>query len=307
MNDAWYVAEPDGETWGPYAQSELLRAAAAGQFAADSLVWHAELGEWQALSRHVSSTSSVPAKAPVEPDKPRVATQTKRSSKPSHQPRAETVSRPPPMPVAADELVAFAKTLKQNQPLSKATLQVAQSQASQAGARIVWVGKRGIARYIDVFSYGLLGAVVIQSMNTPASSFDALPGMGALLFLALALCAVVEVVLIGLFGTTPGKWMMGLDVRDKTGKAPGFARAAKRSFSVYARGLGLGLVFLLPFTLVVALVQTLGKGEAPWDHDLVVGNAPLRLPTKAVAVIMFVLWFAAIEDWWIDMLASLMR
>ena len=64
--------------------------------------------------------------------------------------------------------------------------------------------------------------------------------------MALALWFVAESLLVGLFGTTPGKGLMGLRVRDARGDAPGIARALRRSFAVYARGLAFGLAILTP-------------------------------------------------------------
>ncbi|HRG16567.1 MAG TPA: RDD family protein [Pseudomonadota bacterium] len=310
MSDAWYVAEPDGDTWGPYAFQDLLRAAVAKQFAAGALVWQVDLGEWQPLSRHFGNAmNATPSTAaPREVTKPVAGTKPGGTSVPKP-PRPGTpppLRGKPPLPKNQAQIEAM---LREAQAKKGAIAADARQNATESARKLAWVGKRFAARYIDVGSLGLFGAsawwAATEGRKGVEAAIAADPWL--LLFMALALWFVAESLLIGLFGTTPGKWLLGLRVRDARGEAPGIPRAFKRSFWVYARGLGFGLLFVTPFAILIAGAQTLNKGEAPWDSGLVVDEQGASVQWQAIAFLLVFLWIAASEGWWLDLASLLMR
>ncbi|HQW81301.1 MAG TPA: RDD family protein [Pseudomonadota bacterium] len=310
MSDAWYVAEPDGNTWGPYVHQDLLRAAAAQMFATNALVWHVDFGEWQPLAKHVARVSlappsSVPPREVIQPVVlPRVA-------KPAIQ---DKTSKPPPLAAHAPKIVAkdraqIESLLRQADARKAATdVSVAQS-AKESSRRLFWVTKRLAARYVDVMSLGLLGASAWWAATEGAKGPESqtLPEFWMLLSMACAVWFVVESLLIGLFGTTPGKYLFGLRVRDERGEVPGLARAFGRSFHLYVRGIAFGLLFLTPFAIFIAGAQTLHKGSAPWDGGLTVEDEAIGSRWQVSAFMIVVLWIAAVEGWWLDLAAMLVH
>lgn len=310
MSDAWYVAEPDGETWGPYAFQDLVRAAVARQFAAGSLVWQVDLGEWQPLLRHVGNAMNATPSlaAPREVTKP--ARQPKRPpgapSKPPRPASPPPLQRQPPSPKDQAQVQAL---LREAQAKRAGVVAGAEKNAAESARKLAWVGKRLAARYIDVFSIGLFGASAWWAATAGRQGVEeaAAAELWLLLFMALAVWFVAESLLIGLFGTTPGKWLLGLRVRDARGGPPGLARAFRRSFAVYARGLAFGLAILTPIAMLIAGAQTLGKGQAPWDQGLVVEDESVASRWQLIAFLVVVLWVAAVEGWWLDLATALVR
>ncbi len=76
----------------------------------------------------------------------------------------------------------------------------------------------------------------------------------------------LESLLIHLFGTTPGKWMLTIELIDKSLKRPGYWNALLRSLSVWCNGLGTGFFLIAPVTLVVSYVRLRRQRVAPWDR-----------------------------------------
>ncbi len=310
MSDAWYVAEPDGDTSGPYSFQDLLRAAAARMFAANAQVWHVDLGEWQPLARHVASISHAPPSSvpPREVVKPTAPPRIARPTGP------DKVAKPPPLTgqkpkIAAKDRAQLESLLRQAD-AKKAVSDALLTQNAQASTRrLAWVAKRLAARYIDVMSLGLFGAsawwATTEGRKGVEVAVTADPWL--LLFMALAVWFAAESLFLGLFGTTPGKWLMGLRVRNERGEAPGIPRAFTRSFWVYARGLAFGLLFLTPFAIFVAGAQTLNKGEAPWDRGLVVDEQGASVQWQVIAFLLVLLWIAAAEGWWLELASALVR
>lgn len=309
MSDAWYVAEPDGETWGPYAFQDLLRAASAKQFAADALVWQVDLGEWQPLAKH---TAGAGALAPTTPTRAAPAVKTPAATAKQKAKTAKSgapPSKPPPMPGSAPGRAQVEARLREAQAKQGTIVSGAERNAAESARKLAWVGKRLAARYIDVFSLGLFGASAWWAATEGRKGVEAAVGadLWLLLFMALALWFVAESLLIGLFGTTPGKWLMGLRVRDDRGAAPGIPRALKRSFAVYARGLAFGLAILTPIAIFIAGVQTLNKGAAPWDNGLTVEDSGASAQWQVIGFLLVLLWIAAVEGWWLDLATALLR
>ena len=307
MSDAWYVAEADGTTCGPMSRDEVVRAAGRGEFAADALAWHVDLGEWLPLSRILlrfgRATQDAPSAAQVAKAERRDERSKQRELPPSQ--RSDTAtragaeqrkqrvatatrgSRPPP-------LVASAGALK--------------AEAAAASARnLALVGKRLLARYVDVMSLGLGAAAAWWASTEGAKGPEALatPQFWILLWMACVAYFVIESALVGVFGTTPGKYLLGLRLRDERGQAPGIPRALRRSFSVLGRGLGFGLPFIAPFAILIAGAQTLNKGSAPWDEGLVIEDESVASRWQLIAFIVIALWIAAANGWWLQLLQSL--
>ena len=310
MSDAWYVAEPDGETWGPYAFQDLVRAAVARQFAAGSLVWQVDLGEWQPLLRHVgnamNATPSMAAPREVTKPAPTPKRPPGTSSRPPRPASPPPLQRQPPSPRDQAQVQAL---LREAQAKQAGVVAGAEKNAAESARKLAWVGKRLAARYVDVFSIGLFGASAWWAATEGRQGVEAaaVAEPWLLLFLALAVWFVVESLLIGLFGTTPGKWLMGLRVRDARGEAPGLARAFRRSFAVYARGLAFGLAILTPIAILIAGAQTLSKGAAPWDQGLVVEDGGASVQWQVIGFLLVLLWIAAVEGWWLELATVLMR
>jgi uncharacterized RDD family membrane protein YckC len=86
---------------------------------------------------------------------------------------------------------------------------------------------------------------------------------------------VAEAAVHALFGTTPGKSLAGLRVRDVDGNSPDFWTYLRRSFGVWWYGLGTGFPFLTLVTQVLSYQRVKSGEAAVWD---------LRNDTRVIAV-----------------------
>lgn len=124
--------------------------------------------------------------------------------------------------------------------------------------------RRFFARQADVLLFAPPGLLVLNLINILSPLL-----VWFLTILALWLSvSVLEGLCLSLFGTTPGKWLMGLRLRyryyDRTAK-PTFRDAALRAAHVWFRGCGLGL---FPELCGIFSYLRANRGEEqPWDYD----------------------------------------
>ncbi len=312
MSDVWYVAEPDGTTSGPMTRDEVVRAAGRGDFGSDALAWHVDLGEWLPLSRILLRFGRATQEAPSATQMAKAQRREDRSKQRELPPSQRTDALPK---TTADERKRRVATPPRPQPPAlpgargnaRNERPRAAAAAEESGRKLLQLGKRLLARYVDVMSLGLGAAAAWWASTEGAKGPEALatPQFWILLWMACVAYFVTESVLVGVFGTTPGKYLLGLRLRDERGQAPGIPRALRRSFSVLGRGLGFGLPFIAPFAILIAGAQTLNKGSAPWDEGLVIEDESVASRWQLIAFIVIALWIAAANGWWLQLLQSL--
>ena len=54
----WYIAEPDGTTFGPFSRSEFAAQRTRAGYSAQALAWHVDFSEWRPLARVAVSAQS---------------------------------------------------------------------------------------------------------------------------------------------------------------------------------------------------------------------------------------------------------
>ncbi len=111
---------------------------------------------------------------------------------------------------------------------------------------------------------------------------------------------VVEALLIGFYGTTPGKWLLGIRVvRNSDGRNPDLRRSFLRAFFVWVAGLGMGPPILALPCMSYSFFRLLAKGDTLWDKSLGTNqeyenlNAP-RILAILAAFLLLSLAFTAV-------------
>ena len=115
-------------------------------------------------------------------------------------------------------------------------------------------------------------------------------------FLALTLWIPIEAALIATFGCTPGKALLGVRVSDKNGSNLSFGQALSRSFGVWLKGLGTGLIpFVTLATLLVAHNRLSKKGVTTWDGDgrFMVAHGKVGIVRTLIVIAIFAVLIAA--------------
>ena len=128
--------------------------------------------------------------------------------------------------------------------------------------------RRFFARHFDLFLYSafwmMLGLLLLS--EGPSTESGA-AWMGAANIIAIIMMVLVEPLLLSIWGTTPGKWLLGLSVRNNTGQKLTYGEGVYRTVQALWGGAG----FFIP---IFELVQgykcyydcTEGK-TLPWEWD----------------------------------------
>jgi len=115
-------------------------------------------------------------------------------------------------------------------------------------------------------------------------------------FLAMTLWIPIEAALIATFGCTPGKALLRVRVSNKNGSNLSFGQALSRSFGVWLKGLGTGLIpFVTLATWLVAHNRLSKKGVTTWDGDgrFMVAHRKVGIGRTLIAIAIFVVLIAA--------------
>lgn len=121
------------------------------------------------------------------------------------------------------------------------------------------------ARIFDNYVFGLCTVIVVLSIAP--ETLQARGATQVLSLLSLFLWAYVESVLLAFIGTTPGKWLLSVELRQVSGARLSFSSALFRSLMVWWRGLGAGILIVSLFTLYMAYGRLTKTGTTTWDKE----------------------------------------
>jgi len=147
-----------------------------------------------------------------------------------------------------------------------------------------WV--RYLARSIDYFLFGFF--LISINVDRALSKFD----IPIIIFPALLIFVwiFVEAGFLSIFGTTPGKWLLRTRVVNIFQHKPDFLSALRRSLSVWCNGLGVGIPFITPITMVISYYKLRRERHAVWDLDggFFVKHRKISISRALLAALFFV-------------------
>ncbi|MCB1107441.1 MAG: RDD family protein [Chlamydiia bacterium] len=115
--------------------------------------------------------------------------------------------------------------------------------------------------------------------------------------IAIFLWVFVETLLLCTVGTTPGKWLLKVTVRDENHQKLSFSSSLNRSFSVWWLGMGAGVPIVSLITMIVAAVKLSNTGSTSWDkhNDFRVFHNKIGMGRTLLVILYFVCyaWFLA--------------
>lgn len=325
--DGWFVADSDGLAQGPLTRSQLQMLRAEGKIGDEHLVWTLRQAEWVPLRRALGEKSAIEAARPPQPPRrkassdPKPAQGAKKDHKKSTN-RQGSAARPEMLLPGTSPLPPQgwnSATLQKAKPASATEQLLGTDKAAklaQSQARAGEGFRRFFARWIDLAVLGGIGWALLSLigfktgvwwLGSPQAewerSFVTVP-------LVLLLAALpLEVLLLGLSGYTPGRWLLNLRVVNRQGTPPGIAVAGNRAARVALAGQAL-LIF--PF-VVVAYAIAFGKlsssGRTHWDQalDLSVRTRPLSSNRWwAVLAALVASWVMLTESVWMTLIYELL-
>lgn len=156
------------------------------------------------------------------------------------------------------------------------------------------------ARVLDMVTNGTAGWIMVcliwfQLWPISADSFlSYLDGpFGRLLDLTatVAVGCLVSALVLGATGSTLGKVIFGIRVRNVDGSPLGFADSLRRELLVWIRGLGFGVPIISLVTLALSYGSLKDKGQSVWDigkHQVVYrrGGSQMALNILGIALII---------------------
>ncbi len=92
----------------------------------------------------------------------------------------------------------------------------------------------------------------------------------------LVLFPLAEALVISLFGTTPGKALMGIRVTGPDGQKLGFGASYARSLKCYVMGLGAGIPLLNLIAAILAFGRLTNHGATTWDEPVDYQTRPVN-------------------------------
>jgi uncharacterized RDD family membrane protein YckC len=154
------------------------------------------------------------------------------------------------------------------------TEQIARADEARRLARVAldtpqpWL--RFWARALDYSWFSLtLSAVIYSLLPHLQKSFGGTNQLWIMLTFGLAplIFVPVESWCLSRYGTTPGKSLLQVQVRDQEGGLPRFHQAFRRSILVFVKGVALGFTIPAIFTMSYSRLILLQTGATSWDRE----------------------------------------
>lgn len=131
--------------------------------------------------------------------------------------------------------------------------------------------------FARMFDTGLLGLLIFMPLGTALAFL--FPDVFSMLFESdgWLIASVMDVVatylaalpvialLIGLTGTTPGKWLAGVRITRRDGRPIGFSNALRREFNVWTRGMAFAIPVITLIPLFLAHNRLVREKATSWD------------------------------------------
>jgi hypothetical protein len=121
------------------------------------------------------------------------------------------------------------------------------------------------ARTIDVMLFSSILSFILTVV--PKKVWQLINGIEYIMPMSLFLWVLAESILLSTWGTTPGKVILGITVRELDGSILNFTRALNRSASVWFFGMGCGISFIELIANITSYSRLSKKGITRWDQN----------------------------------------
>jgi len=111
-----------------------------------------------------------------------------------------------------------------------------------------------------------------------------------------------EPMMLSSFGTTPGKFLLGIKIRDSLGKKISYGIGMKRGFILWVNGMGLGIPMFAFFTLISSFIKLKRNGITSWDRRCGISVIHGRL--TIFKVILLITLFIFCSSIWFGFLSN---
>lgn len=148
-------------------------------------------------------------------------------------------------------------------------------------------GRRFWARWFDIYLYSGFWWLAMWAVGQDIEAALLNPWV---MFFQCVPWFALEALLIHKFGTTPGKWLLGLQVTNNDGTPLDLAASIRRALSVMFSGVGFGWGLLAVFCQALSLFNAKRLGAPLWDHSG--GHQVIARPLSPFRLVALVFLFA---------------
>jgi hypothetical protein len=159
---------------------------------------------------------------------------------------------------------------------------------------IIFVGVMIISLFIG-FILGVLDGAGMVNATALKFNWNNLTNSGLgyfLIILVVLFCFVIlEAIFLKTWGTTPGKWLLQIKIRDSLGRKPSFYNALRRSVRVYVQGMWLAMPGISIIPLLISYHKLVKNKITPWDKDyqFIVSHENISFIRVGIAIIILAL------------------
>lgn len=150
-----------------------------------------------------------------------------------------------------------------------------------------WVrfGARNVDYIIVIFVFSLALSFFAPSFNEEIN--DMVFGL-----ISIFVWIFVESILLITWGTTPGKWLLNIQIKTNENKKPTLFNAFKRSIKVWFFGLAIGFPFISIFTLISAHSELTKNKITTWDKSehFTITHKEIGIYRATIALFLLVLY-----------------
>lgn len=146
-----------------------------------------------------------------------------------------------------------------------------------------WV--RFWARRMDNYLFSFFGGIILAFAYPPAAQMNSIL-FGFLLLLAYNF---VEPAMFAVLGTTPGKALLRVRVRNGDDSKLSYSEAMNRMMSVYLRGQGLGIPIVELLTARSAYYRLMKEGTTSWDEDAHIDVSHQNIGVLRILLVVLIL------------------
>ncbi len=126
--------------------------------------------------------------------------------------------------------------------------------------------RRYFARGLDMSLYSLIVTIILLYVLR-ISTDGKIIARYVEFFISSGLMILIEPLLLSKVGTTPGKWMFGLILRDKNRNKITYVKGLQRTFSIIKEGYGFNIPIYNIYKQFTSYETCSGKNELSWDKD----------------------------------------
>lgn len=127
--------------------------------------------------------------------------------------------------------------------------------------------RRLFARFLDLYLYKVVWSVVLVLVWNVNISLRTTAWTLMDSYIAFGFMLLAEPFFLSRFGTTPGKWIMGLSVKNYDGNNLTYELAFSRTWSVFLYGLGLGIPFYDLYRIYKSKVICSNGESLYWENE----------------------------------------